>query len=306
MCREEKKALLAVAAAVLMWAYSNVAVKLVSVTGLVASFYRLWLAVPLLWLAAALAPAVRRQMNRQWLRACLAGGALFGIHQFFFFNSLKHTSVVNVSIIGALQPVLVLFAAARMFGERASLPAVLWSLVALAGTAVVVLGSAGAPQWSPLGDALAVGNLLSFTAYFLASKHFRSHIGASEYLIGMTTIAGVVILIAAWLTGQDFGSPHGRDWPILLSLAVFPGTLGHLLTNWAHRHTPAFVMSMMLLAAPVLATAGAALFLHEPLSPAQIGGALAVLLAVGVLVRSSRSETAREELAASAAGTAAP
>jgi drug/metabolite transporter (DMT)-like permease len=245
-------------------------------------------------------------MDRHWLRACLAGGALFGIHQFFFFNSLKHTSVANVSIIGALQPALVLLVAGRMFGERASLQAALWSLVALAGTAVVVAGSAGTPHWSPLGDALAVGNLVSFTAYFLASKRFRSRIGASEYLVGMTTVAGIVILVTSWLTRQDFTSPHGRDWPILFSLAVFPGTLGHFLTNWAHRHTPAFVMSMMLLAVPVLATAGAALFLGEPVGPAQIGGGIAVLFAVGVIVRSSRSEAAREELAASAASTAAP
>jgi len=236
----------------------------------------------------------------------MAGGALFGVHQIFFFNSLKHTSVANVSIIGALQPALVLLVAPRMFGERASLRAVLWSLVALGGTVIVVAGSSGSPHGSPLGDALAVGNLLSFTAYFLASKRFCSHVGASEYLVGMTTMAALVILIASWMTGQDFASPRTRDWPILFSLAVFPGTLGHFLTNWAHRHTPAFVMSIMLLAVPVLAAVGAALLLEEPLGAAQILGGATVLLAVGVIVRTSHSRAARKELAVSAAGTAAP
>ena len=55
-------ALLAVAAAVVTWGWSNVAIKSVSVTGLVASFWRLWIAIPALWLTALAMPAVRRDL----------------------------------------------------------------------------------------------------------------------------------------------------------------------------------------------------------------------------------------------------
>ncbi|MFM8409172.1 MAG: hypothetical protein ACKOCT_02765, partial [Alphaproteobacteria bacterium] len=57
-------ALLAVAGAVVTWGWSNVAIKAVSVTGLVASFWRLWLAVPVLWLLAAVSPGVRSGLDR--------------------------------------------------------------------------------------------------------------------------------------------------------------------------------------------------------------------------------------------------
>ena len=108
-------ALLAVAAVVVLWGCSSVVIKLSSTTGLVASFYRLWFAIPLLGLVAAGSPSIRRGMNREWLTGCLVGGGLFGLHQLLFFSSIKFTSVANVTIIGALQPVLVLLLAGRLF-----------------------------------------------------------------------------------------------------------------------------------------------------------------------------------------------
>jgi drug/metabolite transporter (DMT)-like permease len=298
-------ALLAVAFTVLTWGVSNVVVKVASTNGLVTSFYRLWLAVPLLWALAAGMPSIRRRFGRAWLWASAGGGLLFALHQLLFFTALKATRVADVTIIGALQPALVLLVAGRMFGERATLRAVLWSLLAFAGTALVVVGSAGMPSWSPLGDALAVVNLFVFTGYFLFSKHIRRDVGASEYVIGMTTVAALVILVVCLATGQELGVPRALDWAIILFIAVLPGTIGHVLTNWAHRHTSAFVMSMMLLAVPVLAAGGAAVFLDEALGAAQVVGGAVVLLSIAMVIRSTRAAAA-EELAESLAGTDAP
>jgi drug/metabolite transporter (DMT)-like permease len=298
-------ALYAVAAAVVTWGCSNVMIKLVSTSGLVASFYRLWFAIPLLWLLPAGMPSMRRRLTRDWLVASLIGGGLFAVHQVLFFTSLKLTTVADVALIGALQPPLVLFVGGPLFGEPVTRRAIGWSLVAVAGTALVVLGAAGAPGWSPLGDVVAVGNLLAFTAYFLASKRIRSRAGTTEYLIGMTTVAGLIILAVALLTGQRLTSPRGWDWPILFCLAVLPGTLGHFLTNWAHPHTSAFVVSIMFLAVPVIACAGAALFLGEALNPTQLVGGAVVLAAVGAVVGAAPRATG-EELAESAAETDAP
>ena len=56
----------AVAIAVLTWGWSNVVIKSLSTTGLVASVYRLWLAVPLLWLLPLAIPTVRKQFTPDW------------------------------------------------------------------------------------------------------------------------------------------------------------------------------------------------------------------------------------------------
>ena len=297
--------LCAVAGAVATWGFSNVAIKAVSTTGIVASLYRLWFAVPVLWSVPLAVASVRRQLTRDWVLASLLGGGLFAVHQFLFFTGLKCTTVANVTLIGALQPLLVVAVSGPLFGERVPRSAIPWSAVALLGTALVVFGGLGEPGWSLLGDLIATANLVAFTAYFLASKRIRQRTGTTAYLIGMTTVAACIMFGVAVLTGQQLDSPHGWDWPLLVFLALIPGTLGHFLTNWAHPHTSAFVVSIMFLAVPVIACASAVAFLGEGLSPVQLAGGATVLIAVGAVLASMPRATA-EALAESAAETDAP
>jgi len=278
------RGLLAIVACVVLWGYSAVAIKTVGASGLVTAFYRLWLAIPALWLLLPVLPATRRPLTGAWARGSLAGGLLFGLHQLFFFTALHETSVATVALTGALQPVLVLLVAPFVFGERARARAIAWSLVALAGTATSVVAAAGSPVWSLRGDLLAVANLFAFTGYFLASRWILFRVEPFEYVVGMTTVSGVIIALACVVTGQNLGAPAGTDWLILVSLAVGPGTLGHVLMNWAHRHVTAFAISILLLAVPVLAAVGAWWWLGEPLGAMQVGGGVVVLLAIGAIV----------------------
>lgn len=287
------------------WGTSAAVIKSVSTSGVVTSVYRLTLALPFLWAAPFLRPSLRQGIKLRTLVASIVGGSLFAAHQVFYFNALKLTSVTNVSIIGALQPILVLLVAGPWFGERVSTRAVAWSSVALCGAVLVVVGSKGAPSWSWQGDLLAGINLVAFTAYFLASKHYRHEMGATAYVIGMTTVAAVIMVSIAVFNGEDLASPHGNDWAWLFFLAMVPGTLGHVLSNWAHPHLPAFLISVMLLAVPVIAAVAAALFLGEPIHASQLVGGAIVLGAISRLVL-KRPDVESEELAESVAETDAP
>jgi drug/metabolite transporter (DMT)-like permease len=297
-------ALAAIAVTVLLWGSSGVLIKMATTTGLVTALYRLWFAIPLLWSTAAV-PSVRARLDRDWLRGSLAGGTLFACHQMLFFSGLKRTTVTDINTIGALQPVLVLWVAGSLFGERATARAAAWSLAAVAGAAFVIAGARGAPTWSAAGDGLAVANLFAFTAYFLASKRIRERTDAWTYVLGMTTVAGVVMLGACLASGQDLGSPHRGDWVILVAIAVLPGTLGHVLMNWAHAYVSAFAISMMLLGVPVVGAFAAAAVLGEPITLLQVvGGALVLVAIASVVLR--MDPRAAGELAESAAETDAP
>lgn len=296
--------LLAVAVAVASWGYSAVAIKAVSTTGPVTAFYRLWLAIPILWVFILSVPRLRASLGRDWLFGSMAGGVLFATHQLFFFTAVNFTTIANVTIIGALQPVLVLLVAARLFAEPAS-PRVLGaSLVAIAGTVLVVWGSLGEAE-AGFGDLLGVGNLFAFTGYFLISKRVREGVGTAEYVVGMTTVAGVCMGGACLFLGEDLGSPSDTDLLVIASLALLPGTLGHVLTNWAHAHVSALQISIVLLAAPVVATAGAAFFLGEEITGVQLAGFIIVLSSIGFVVLAQEPDEA-EALAEGVAGTEAP
>lgn len=302
----QSRALAAVGLTVLLWGTSPVLIKAVQATGLVTAFYRLWLAIPFLWGIAALQPGLATRLDRRWLRASIVGGLMFGVHQILFFCALKWTTVANVTVIGALQPALVLLVAGPLFGEHATARAIAWAGVAVLGTSAVALGGGKETGLQLAGDALAVLNLLAFTTYFVASKRFRVHTRAWEYTLGMTTVAGLVVAIVCVLSGQDFSSPSGNDWIILFIIGALPGTLGHVLTNWAHAHTSAFAVSNVLLAAPVLSTGFAWIALGEALRAPQLAGGVVALAAIAMVIGSTRSPELRVEMAEGAAETDAP
>ena len=121
---------------------------------------------------------------------------------------------------------------------------------------------------------------------------FASGSVPTAYVIGMTTVAAVIVLVVALLTGQDLSSPRGHDWPFLIFLALFPGTPRPPVDQSGPPAYPALVMSVMLLAVPVISAAGAAALLGETLNGVQLLGGAIVMGAIGTIVISSPTERA--------------
>lgn len=277
----------AVLLATVAWGSGSVVTKMVTASGMSTVMVRLWLGVPIglsLW-------ALRRRWPT-WasLRRCIPGGVLFGIHVSLFFSALKLTSVANVTFIGALQPVLVLLVAGRWLGETATPRLVALSAAAMGGVALVVYGNEAVPG-ALLGDLLAVANIVVWTVFFVYTKKARDHVEAVDYQATMTVIAALVVTPVALVLGAEASQIDGLDWLWLIFVALVPGTLGHLLMNWAHRYVDATVSSLVILAVPVVAAAGAAVLLGEPITWLQAAGGAVVLAAIGaILVRSGHTE----------------
>src|SRR2546427_6436043 len=104
-------------AADLFWGVGNVFVKLAHTPAVAFATYRLWLGFAVF---AVISAATRRPISWRTARASLVGGLAFGLYMIALYAALNATSVADVSIIGALQPGLVLAVAGRLFGERGS------------------------------------------------------------------------------------------------------------------------------------------------------------------------------------------
>jgi drug/metabolite transporter (DMT)-like permease len=267
--------------AVSIWGGMAVVIRLVDeVDGLVLGFHRLWIGTVA---TVAVLYATGRRLSSRSLRIAVPGGLAFGADIVLFFSALKHTTVANATVVGALQPLLVFLVANRMFGERVNRQLVTWSIVAIAGVAVVVYGSAGVPVWSIGGDLLAIAALLAWTAYFVASKHAGDVLRPLEYLSAMLVVATAAVAPVALLFGGQLDPGGAGEWAWIALLAIGSGGVGHLLLNWAHGHVELAVMSLLTLAVPVVAVASAAVFLDEPLRLVQAIGMVVVLAALGVV-----------------------
>lgn len=264
-----------------MWGLSSVAVKQVeNLDGLALACYRIWLGAALVTVGYL---ASGRRLSVRLLRVSLWGGLWFCGDLILFFVAVQLTSIANATVIGALQPVLVLAISRRLFGEIPRLVEVAWGAVAIVGAAIVVLGGDGGGANSLEGDLLAVGALVAWTAYFIASKRVRVHLSAFEYLTGMAIVAAIAVLPAPLLHPSSFVNTNTEGWVIIVYLAIVNGLLGHFLMSFAHGHVTLLTASLLTLAIPVFAAGGAALFIDEPMTAVQIGGMTVVLAALAVV-----------------------
>jgi drug/metabolite transporter (DMT)-like permease len=272
----------AILVAVVAWGATTVIPPSIeSVGGIAISFHRLWMfavgATVILLLRGG-------RLSLRLLRLSLAGGLAFGLDVILFFSALKHTTVANATVVGALQPVLVFCFVGPLFGERVRARTVVWSGVAIAGVALVVFGSTDVPSWSPFGDLLAVAALFAFTWYFVASKQARTQLASFEYLTGMTVVAAVALVPVALLSGQRLAISSGGDWLLIALLGIVSGGIGHLAVNWAHAHVDLSLLSLLMLGIPVVAALSAAVFLDQPVTLGQGLGMAVVVFALGMVV----------------------
>ncbi len=235
--------------------------------------------------------ARRRRLTVGALRLGWQGGAAFGLTASLMFTALQETTVANATVITALQPLLIMALADRMFGERFRPAMLAVTIATLSGVALVIFGSSTTPAWSPRGDTLAFGALFAWVWYFPASKRARQHLDAVTYQTVVLVVASpIAVGFALALTGS-IGRPTAAQYLGILAMVLVPGT-GHLLMNWAHAHISLTLASILTLSVPVMSTLGAAVVLDEPIVGWQIAGMVIVVMGLGWLIRHHEDPTA--------------
>jgi drug/metabolite transporter (DMT)-like permease len=267
--------------AVVVWGTSSVLIKQVDgLNGVAISAYRLWIGAVLITGAFVVSGG---RVTRRLLRLSFWGAVAFLADIVLFFTAVQETSVANATIIGALQPLLMLAVAGPLFGERARWSDALWGCIAIGGAAMVVFGGDGGGANSGEGDLLAVGALVAWTCYFVASKTARTQLTSFEYLTGLSIVSAVLVVPVPFLLSQPLGDPTAEAWALIAVIALVNGALGHFLMNWSHQHVPLVAISLLTLGIPVVSAATAAVFIDEPLVALQVLGMAVVVGALGVV-----------------------
>ena len=284
---------------VLLYSTGPVFVQASDVSGAIFSFWRLWMGVAVFAVAVGVQWAVRgpgRTAPGAW-RWPLAAGVAFGLHQLALFTAVKLTTVADVTLIGATSPVVTGLMAVPVFGERPGRRFRLWALVAMVGSAVVVVGGATGPSGDVLGMALAMANVVLFAAFFLVSKSSRGHLGTLPFLGGSLTVAAVLVSLYVTLVGEPVRTAGSTDLLFAAIVAAGPGFVGHVVMTWPLQWVPANVPPVMRLAIPVLAGTWAWVFLGERVGWWHLAGGAIVLAGVAgaVLSRDGRALVAAEQ-----------
>lgn len=272
-------------------ALSPIWVRVADVGPTASAFWRVALAVPLLW---AVFLAVSR--NASWKKAnpylLFAAGLAFAGDLAFWHWSIQFTSVANSTLLANLASIFVTLAAWVLWKQRPSATFLAGLAAALVGVALLVRASldgfSGTSPRALVGDALGVVTAMFYAWYLLSVKGVRDRGVATLQLMAVTTsITAVILLPVALLSGETLLPAGGAGWLKLLGLAWISHSAGQGLIAYALAHLPAGFSAVGLLFQPVMAAIFAWLLLAEPLGDLQMAGGAVVLVGIYLAHRGS-------------------
>lgn len=272
-----------VAGGVVAVSFSGVLVRLSEAPPETLAFYRLTLALAVLFplsLTRGRKEAYRRLSARDWGLALLAGGFL-ALHYVTWFASLRFTSILSSTVLVTLQPFFVLLLGWLLWRRRIPARAGAGLILALAGSFLIGGGQLDWDQSSTRGDLLAVLAAALVSVYLVVGEVQRPRQDLLTYVSLVYGSAAVVLGLLAWARGTPLVGFPAREWWLFAGLAAGPTLLGHTLFNWALAHVPASRISVAILGEPVGATVWAWLFLGEVPAAVQLAGACLILGGVG-------------------------
>jgi drug/metabolite transporter (DMT)-like permease len=269
-------------------ALSPIWVRVSEVGPTASAFWRVCLAVPLLWiLFFSLKTNETKSHDGLRLPLILAGIAFAGDLAFWHW-SIKYTSVANSTLLANLASIFVTLAAWMLWKQRPSGLFLAGLATALLGVAMLVHTSVSFSPTALLGDALGVVTAVFYAWYLLSVKDLRDRgAGTLRLMAATTTITAVLLLPVALVSGEALLPATAPGWLKLLGLAWISHAAGQGLIAYALAHLPAGFTSVGLLLQPVIAALFAWILLGESLSALQIAGGAVVLAGIYLARRAS-------------------
>ena len=251
----------------------------VSETGPVATaFWRVALALPLLWLWALRTP--RSTDGARDTRLMLAAGFFFAGDLAVWHWSIVLSSVANATLLANLAPLFVTLAAWLLYRRRPGAPFLIALAVALAGMSLLIGPDFHAGGRAALGDVLGVVTAMFYAAYQMTVNRARATVSTARIMAVSTTLTALFLVPVVALSGETWWPSTAHGWLLLIGLALISQVAGQSLIAYALAHLSTVFASVGLLLQPVVAALLAWLLLGEALTAWQLFGGVLVLAGI--------------------------
>jgi drug/metabolite transporter (DMT)-like permease len=267
---------------VLLWGFTSIVGKLITLSAVALVWWRMLFAV---FLLLAL-PRVRRGLAAMRWRLALAYGAIGGIvalHWVTFYGAIKlaNASVAATSI--ALAPVFVTLVEPLVTKRRFYPRDGLFGLAVLPGAALVLGGIPATMRLGALVGAVSAGLVAVFGALNKRLVHRADALIVTCIELGGGLFALTLVIAIVPHRGPAIPLPAMRDAALLLLLATMLTILPFALSLVALRHMTAFAAQLAVNLEPLYAIALATLLFGEQ---RELGGAFyaGAAILVGIVV----------------------
>jgi drug/metabolite transporter (DMT)-like permease len=296
---QTRKAFLQIHACVLLWGFTAILGKLITLPALPLVWWRMALVV----LALACVPRVWRGVRALPPRLLLAYagiGVLVALHWLTFYGSIKLANASVGATCMALATVFIALTEPRLVGRRFSWREMLLGIAVLPGVALVV---GGLPHGMRMGVLVGTVSAMFVALFGALNKRYVDRadpltmtaveLGAGT--LALTALAPLMPFVFPAFAGELFVLPSAADALYLLALALACTLFPFALSLVALRHMSAFSAQLAVNLEPVYAILLAIVLLgeqHELANMFYVGVAI-ILAAVFVhplLVRPRRLE----------------
>lgn len=271
------------ASGVIAVSFAAIFIKLSSAPALVIAAYRL------LFASLCLSPVVllchRRELatiQRRDLGLMLLSGCFLALHFATWISSFQYTTVASSTVLVSSQPLFVVGLSYLLYRETITRRQALGVAATIAGSVIIGLADAagGSSGASLYGDLLALLGAVFAALYFLCGRTVRQRVSVLPYSLGAYASSALVLLTICWLSGTPLAGYPGREYLLLLGLALVCSVIGHSALNWALGWLPTSAVGVSVLGEPIGATIWAALLFHEIPTVGQISGGIILLLGI--------------------------
>jgi drug/metabolite transporter (DMT)-like permease len=261
---------------------SPVFVRVADVGPFASAFWRVALALPVLYAWMRISERGQSQPLGRFSRATILAGLAFAGDLFFWHLSIVTTNIANATFFATTAPIWVVLFGWLIFRDRAS-------TAMLAGLGLCVLGGAALLAQSlqvktggALGDMFGLITGVFFGLFFLAVRAARGENSAARVTFEATVITAAVLLAVAVGMERQMLPQTLRGVIVLLALAWISHAGGQGLLAVALGRMPAAFSSLVIFLEAIAAAFFAWIFLGEPVTFVQAGGGLAILLGIYV------------------------
>jgi drug/metabolite transporter (DMT)-like permease len=276
--------LAAVLFAVTMWGLIPVAMRfLVLDIGPETVMILRWLPTGLIALSAAVVIGVRRIAWPDWLRIAIA--ALLGNagYQVLAAYGLKTVPAIWTGMLFGLEPVFIALFAVVLAGDRLTPWLIAGIAVAMAGTAVLMLGSLAVPQGEVglFGLILVTLSTMGWGIYTVVIRPVALKYGGFPVAcLAMGVTAFPMLAFASPDLPETVARMTATQWLAVAFSVIFGTFLAISAWNYALGHMQSALAGMFLYVQPLVAAVGGMLLLGERLSWPLLAGGILIIAGV--------------------------
>lgn len=223
-------------------------------------------------------PRRRGWPNRATLRIHIERGLIMAPMGWLFFWGIGRVPLAQAIALAFVAPLIALYLAAILLGEKIERRAILASLLGFAGVLVIFAAQATADLGS---DALlgSIAILVSAALYaynIILMRRQALVAGPVEVAFFMSAVvAGAYLLLAPWLASPPPVAAQGL--PILAAALLSIGS--HMLLSWAYARAEAQHLAPVEYTAFLWASMLGFLVFSEPVRPLTLAGAVMIIAA---------------------------